>query len=243
MYKKAETSLLKTKNPFVSRHHHDVTNIALVGTSYDAQVKLENIFSDLITYHDPNSCHWIQFPHHCKTDAFTDTTTKPTTQVTSSETTHSTFVERSLVRHTSKSSTTSTSTSTAEISQIATTPKVPSTTKNASVLTKHDVHCDNLLENLDWDCSNSNKPGSLCVRFCNDNAFESKRCLCNSKSICAWTVKGKPCVDENKLTKDALEDKLGSLTSIFKYVDIVNTPNGKININFDLKRDKPRTFL
>ena len=214
---------------------------------------MKNIFSDLITYHDPNSCHWIQFPYHCKTDAFTDsttrptttkaTTTKPTTPVTSSETTHSTFVERSLVRHTSKSSTTSTSTSTTGISQIVTTPTVASTTKNTSVLTKHDVHCDNLLENLDWDCSNSNKPGSLCVRFCNDNAFESKRCQCNSESICAWTVKGKPCSDENKLAKEALEDKLGSLTSIFKYVDIVNTPNGKININFDLKHDKPRTFL
>merc|ERR1711990_67589 len=198
--------------------------------------------SDLITYHDPNSCHWIQFPYNCNTDdaKATETTPKSTTLVTSSQTTHSTLVEIpvSLDLHTSKSSTTSTSTNTAGTSQIFTTPTIASTTKNASALTKPNPLCDNSLGNLDWDCSNNNKPGSLCVRFCNDNAFESKRCLCNSESICAWTAKGKPCKTENKLAKDALEDKLGSLTSIFKYVDIVNTPNGKININLDLKRDK-----
>ena len=215
---------------------------------YYARVKLENIFSDLITYHDPNSCHWIQFPYNCNTDVVTDTTISPksTTLLTSSQTTHSTLAEIpvSLDRHTSKSSTTSTSTSTAGTSQIVTTPTIASTTKNAS--TKPNALCDNSLGNLDWDCSNDSKPGSLCVRFCNDNAFESKWCLCNSKSICAWTVKGKPCKTENKLIKDGLEDKLGSLTSIFKYVDIVNTPNGKININLDLKHDKnlkPRQFL
>ena len=129
-------------------------------------------------------------------------------------------------------------------SQIVTVPTVSVTTKKTTA--EPNVLCDHSFVNGGWDCSNGSKPGSLCVRFCNDNAFESKRCLCNSKSICAWTVKGKPCSDENKLAKDALEDKLGSLTSIFKYVDIVNTPNGKININLDLKYDKnlkPRQFL
>ena len=211
---------------------------------------IENNFSDLITYHDPNSCHWIEFPYHCNTDVFTDTTTStnPTSLVTSGPTSRSTSTERSSIRHSmthTSTSSTSTSSSTAT-SQVVTAPTVasttPKTTTSISDMPDHNVLCDNLLENGNWDCSNGNKPGSLCVRFCNDNAFESKRCLCNSKSICAWTVKGKPC-NNNKLAKEALEDKLGSLTSIFKYIDIVNTPNGKINVNFDLNRDKPRQFL
>ena len=34
--KKAETSLLKTKNLFISRHHHDITNITVAVTSYES---------------------------------------------------------------------------------------------------------------------------------------------------------------------------------------------------------------
>ena len=229
----------------------------------------------MITYLDSNSCQWIQFPYDCKNDHDTNTTVAPT-EVTSKQTTQSTTT---LLGQTStRSSTIATKSLPVSKAQfdklkieemtnlgnlnllspiqlkIATTPKSV-TTKPAVTTPKtieeieNNVLCDNSLEMDGWECSSGNKPGSLCVRFCDDNAFENKRCLCSStkthsnKPICSWTVKGKSCNEKNNPVQGTLDEKLGSLTSLLKYVDIVNTKTGNIHINVDLKHDKARQYL
>ena len=196
----------------------------------------------MITYHDTSSCQWLESPYACDDDDFadTDTDTTPTPKETSTpQITQTTTTE---------TSTTSTSTSTITTKLTETTSKPRSTTSKPMNEIENSVLCDNSMELNGWECSNDNKPGSLCFRFCNDNTFENKRCVCSDNSntqsndsICTWTVKGKPCNDQNKLA--GLEDRLGSLTSIFKYVDIVNSKSGNIHINFDLKHDKARQYL
>ena len=117
-----------------------------------------------------------KWSYHCNTDA--TTSPNPTTLVTSSQTSQRTLTERSLAHHTSTSFSTSTTSSTMTASQIVTVPTVSVTTKKTTA--EPNVLCDHSFVNGGWDCSNGSKPGSLCVRFYNDNAFESKRCLCNS---------------------------------------------------------------
>ena len=194
----------------------------------------------MITYHDTSSCQWIESPYVCDDDDFTntDTGTTPLPETSTTQITQTT---------TAATSTTSTSIITTKLIETSSTPG--STTSKPMNEIENSVLCDTSLELNGWECSNDNKPGSLCFRFCNDNTFENKRCVCSdinsnthsNDSICSWTVKGKPCNDKNKLA--GIEDKLGSLTSIFKYVDIVNSKSGNIHINFDLKHDKARQYL
>ena len=102
----------------------------------------------------------------------------------------------------------------------------------SETVTQVSQKCDML--DSSWTCSNKRENHSLCIKFCNDDSSEYKRCVCKN-SACFWSLKGKKCFDnsdQSGFSSSIDKYDLQSLNSLMRQINIAN--NGHIHVQFQL---------